>query len=262
MRAVRRLFLLGALSALVVVGFPSAGAQTPTVTSVIGAADGLFVSLDVNGDGNPDLSFGPTPSVTLPPEGGSVSDEVLGVNESVPPIALIADLLMAAAEGALGPDGFATAESTVEDIALVETAPAPRDVGAQQLEAPILVADLITATCAADLSGVTGSSTLAEATVLGESLEVEPEPNTEFAIAIDGIEVSGILNRQVENADGSLSVTALVLEIAIDTADLGVNGTLEVGPATCGVVEGVEPAPLEAVPAPAEAVPAQARFTG
>jgi hypothetical protein len=59
----------------------------------------------------------------------------------------------------------------------------------------------------------------------------------------------------VENPDGSLSVTALVLDIEVGEGLL--TGTLPVGPATCGVVEGVE-----AAPAPAEAVPAQARFTG
>ncbi|MGH9049297.1 MAG: choice-of-anchor P family protein, partial [Acidimicrobiia bacterium] len=248
MRAVRRLFLLGALSALVVAGFPSAGAQTPTVTSVIGSADGLFVDLEVEiiddiieseevTAQQLDLTFGPEPSVTLPPEGGSVSEQVLNVDEEVGVIGLTAAVLTAAAEGALGPDGFATAESTVADVALFEDLIPILDVGAQQFEDPFLAAELISATCSADLSGVTGSTSLVGASVLGESLEVEPEPNTEFEIPIpSGSSISGTLNRQVENPDGSLSVTAIVLEIDL----LGlVSGTLEIGPATCGVVEGV-----------------------
>jgi len=48
--------------------------------------------------------------------------------------------------------------------------------------------------------------------------------------------------------------------LEVDILDIA-TGTLQVGPATCGVVEGVEPAPAPA-PAPAQAVPAQVRFTG
>ena len=68
MRAIRRFFLVGALSALVVALVPSAGAQTPTVTSVIGSADGLFAELDVAIDfpATELLTFGPEPTVTLP----------------------------------------------------------------------------------------------------------------------------------------------------------------------------------------------------
>ncbi|MGH9048697.1 MAG: choice-of-anchor P family protein [Acidimicrobiia bacterium] len=252
MRTARRFLVLAALSSLAVVAAPAARAQTPTVASVIGSADGLFVDLDINVDDSPGLTFGPEPSVTLPPQGGSVSDQVASVSETVAFVSLTADLLRVSAEGALGPDGFATAESTVADIEL------------QELDSlfigGIVGAEAITATCSADLSGVSGSTTLVGASVLDTALDVEPEPNTEFAIAIDGAEVSGILNRQVENPDGSLSVTALVLEIVI--GDDIITGTLEIGPATCGVVEGIELPAEEVVPAPAQAVPAQARFTG
>ena len=274
MRTLRRLLLLGALSALVVAGFPSAGAQTPTVTSVIGSADGLFADIEVenlvNDNGTDEvaaqqvdfLTFGPEPSVTLPPTGGSVSEQVLGVDQSLELLSLTAGVLTAAAEGALGPDGFATAESTVADIELAEQVP-PGTVLAQQLPGPILTAELISATCAADLDGVTGSTTLVGANILGQdSISEEPEPNTEFEVALDSFATVGVtLNRQVVNPDGSLSVTALVLEIEIDLEIATVTGTLEIGPATCGVVEGVEPAPAPA-PAPAQAVPAQVRFTG
>jgi len=273
MRAIRRVFVVGALSALVVALVPSAGAQTPTVTSVIGSADGLFAELDVDVIGPEeegvgalqDISFGPAPTVTLPSDGGSVSEQILSVDESFGPVSLTAGLLTAAAEGALGPQGFATAETTVADLALFEEILLPielsegEDVGAQQLEDPVIGAEAITATCAADLTGVSGSTTLVGATVLGETLAVEPPPNTEFTISLDSIATVGVtLNRQVQNPDGALSVTALVLEV--DILDIA-TGTLQVGPATCGVVEGVEPAPAPA-PAPAQAVPAQVRFTG
>jgi len=251
--ALRRTIGLFALSAFAVVAAPTASAQTATVTSVIGAADGLFVDIAVNVDSVPNLTLGPEPTVTLPSEGGSVSEEVLGVDESAPGFLLLsAAVLRVSAEGELGPAGFATAESTAADVALIEQD--SFGVGA------ILEAEAVTATCSAGLSSVSGSTTLVGATVMGTALEAEPEPNTELTVTLPGTiaEVGVTLNRQVENPDGSLSVTALVLEI--DVGDGVFTGTLAIGPATCGVVEGEVPAPAPA-PAPAP-VTAQVRFTG
>ena len=265
MPALRRLIGLAALSALVVVAVPTAGAQTPTVTSVIGSADGLSVDVEVDEaiikadvGALATLAFGPEPSVTLPSEGGSVSEQVLGVDESVVLLSLTAAVLRTSAEGALGPQGFATAETTVADIELAEVV-APREAGVQQLTEPILAAEAITATCAADLTGVSGSTTLVGASVLGTALDAEPDPNTELEVVSSDLATVGVtLNRQVQNSDGSLSVTALVLEINVGEGLI--TGTLEIGPATCGVVEGEVPSPAPApVPAP---VSAQVRFTG
>ena len=255
MPALRRTIGLFALSAFAVVAAPTAGAQTPTVTSVIGAADGLTVALEIDPVvGDPAaLTFGPEPTVTLPPTGGSVSEQVLGVDESAAFVSLTAALLRTSAEGAIGPAGFATAESTVADIALDELD--------SLLLGGVLAAEAITATCAADLDGVSGSTTLVGASVLGTALEAEPEPNTELTVTLPGTiaEVGVTLNRQVENPDGSLSVTALVLEI--DVGEGVFTGTLAIGPATCGVFEGLTEPAEELVPA--QPVPAaQVRFTG
>lgn len=273
MRATRRLVATGALSALALAGIPSAGAQTPTVTEVIGAADGLFVDVDVAdvpvpaaplGQGDvgalATLTFGPEPSVVLPPEGGSVSEEVLDLDESVAGVigvGVTASVLRTSAEGALGPDGFATAETTVADLTLTEEVLGPI---AQQV-GDFITAEAVTATCSADLDGVTGSTTLVNATVLGETLEAEPEPNTEITILdpeTTGATVT--LNQQVENPDGSLSVTALVIDVVVEEV---FTATVQVGPATCGVVEGLLPVevPAEEV-TPAQPVPAQVTFTG
>jgi hypothetical protein len=278
MRVIRRVFVVGALGALVAAFVPSASAQTPTVTSVIGAADGLSANIDVElpippasaedgGVGALDtLSIGPIPTVTLPPEGGSVSDEVISFSETVGDLGidvveLQADLLRTTAEGALGPDGFATAETTVADLLLGEILIEDDQVGAQQLLDPILSAQAIIATCSADLDGVSGSTTLVDANVLGIlDLEEEPAPNTEILdIEIPQVASAAvILNRQVENPDGSLSVTALVLEVTV--GDI-ITASLEIGPATCGVTEGVIPADV-VVPAPPTPIEVTPRFTG
>jgi hypothetical protein len=182
------------------------------------------------------LTFGPEPSVTLPPTGGAVGEEIFDVDESVELLSLTAGLVIAASEGDLGPDGFATAESTVTEVELAEQI-LPTGVSVQQLEDPILAAQLISATCS---------------------------PNTSFQIGIvNGISATiGVtLNRQVQNPDGSLSVTALALDIDIDLGFATITGTVEVGPATCGVVEG-SIAPPAPAPAPAPVVTVTPRFTG
>jgi hypothetical protein len=273
MRFVRRVGALGALATLALVAAPPATAQTPEVTSVIGSADGLFAQLL-------DVSFGPEPSVALPPEGGSVSDEVVDLEEELDGLTLSAALVEVAAEGELGPDGFATAETSVADLALEADVRLVTEVAtAVQVVEPkpqLISVETITGTCEADLDGVSGSTSLVNANVFGEDLSGEPEPNTPFGpIAFGGASVSGTLNHQVENADGSLSVTPLVLEVvapvngndgppvAVENdhdGDGDVVFTLRVGPATCGVVEGEQPADGE--PTPAQPVVVTPVFTG
>ena len=274
-RWVSVLSVVAALSTLAAAVAPTAPAQTPTVTSVIGSADGLFVDLAATGDINESLTFGPTPSVTLPPEGGAVTDSIANVEEFSQPsqiVVLTAALVETSAEGALGPDGFATAETTVADLALTnvpENLPDVEEVGVLQEEGDIVVAEAITATCSADLDGVSGSTTLVNATLfggeLGIALEEEPAPNTTVPLpSVDPpLAFTGAitLNRQVQNADGSLSVTALVIDIELQQFDgeelvSSERLTVEIGPATCGVVESEE-----APPAP-QPVAAEPRFTG
>jgi hypothetical protein len=253
MRNVRRVLAVGALVSLAFVAAPPVTAQpstddaeTPTVTSVIGSADGLYVGAQLGPPTFDFVTFGPEPSVTLPPEGGSVSDEVADVSFPAA-FDLRAELVAVAAEGEVGPDGFATAEVTVAELS---------DIGGP-------IAEAITGTCSADLDGVTGSSTLVGLELGGEDLSGEPEPNTSFGpITVDGWVLSGTLNQQVENPDGSLSVTPLVYEIVEGEGEP--NGPepgelileLEIGPVTCGVVEG------EPEPEPAEPVVVTPVFTG
>jgi hypothetical protein len=250
---VRRVLAVGALATVTLVAAPPATAQTPEVTSVIGSADGLFVQL--LGE-----SFGPEPSVTLPSEGGSVSEELVDVDETVGALELSAGLLRTSAEGEVGPDGFATAEARVADLELeiIFTPRSHENIAAPQQIGPFFAAEGITATCEADLDGASGSTTLVNVTAFGEDLSGEPEPNTPMPVA-DGLR--GTLNHQVENPDGSLSVTALVLE-GVDEAG-EVVFTVQVGPATCGVVEDGEPVDeVDDEPKPAVPVVVTPVFTG
>lgn len=62
-----------------------------------------------------------------------------------------------------------------------------------------------------------GSAALVDATIAGKSLDVTPPPNTE--IGIPGL--AGVtLNKQVTNDDGSVSVTAISLDLGVQQLDL------------------------------------------
>jgi hypothetical protein len=255
MHVVRRTLALSVLAALAAVAVPTAGAQTPPVTEVIGAADGLSSALDVQVNASSGaFDLPPTPSVSLPPEGGSVSDSagpiVLSTGALGTTARLRATTAAVSAEGELGPAGFATAATTVEDLAL------EADTGEGILE--FVNAEAVSATCSADLDGVSASTSLVGVTIFGEAIETDPAPNTEISIIGPGgvaETITGTLNQQVENPDGSLSVSPLVLDVDIETfgPDVEIVGTLEIGPATCGIrTDDVAPEPLLTEP----------RFTG
>jgi hypothetical protein len=259
MRVVRRVSAAGALTSVLLLYAAPATAETPQVTSVIGEADGLFIQLF-------DESFGPEPSVTLPSDGGSVSDEVVDVSASIGGLGVDAGVLGVEAEGDVGPNGFATAESTVAELTLsfvpeigTEEAAAlaeviPDEVAVERFVGPFFSAEAVKATCEADLAGTSGSTTLVGVSLLGEDVvDLEPDPNTSVIdIDEDGGSLNVTLNRQVENPDGSLSVSALFIEAAIEGE---VILALEIGPATCGVLE-------DAAPEPAVPVVVEPDFTG
>ncbi|WP_016701453.1 choice-of-anchor P family protein [Actinoalloteichus spitiensis] len=94
-----------------------------------------------------------------------------------------------------------------------------------------LNADVITAQC----ENGQGSSTVVGASLGGVALEAGAGPNT-------GVQVPGIaevlLNKQVENEDGTLTVTALSIRVA------GLQ-TIDVASATCGDAGNTGPGPEE-----------------
>lgn len=99
-------------------------------------------------------------------------------------------------------------------------------------------ATLIKATCTATQSGETGSTTLTNATLgsLG-ALAVNPAPNTTIAISLPvvGHVATLILNEQIHNADGSLTVNAFHLHLlgGGGVGSLG-SGDVIISSATCG----------------------------
>jgi hypothetical protein len=99
------------------------------------------VASQPNPQGTISLTFGPTPEVTLPPEGGSFSDSELDIN--------LLDLLLigiaeVSTEGELGPNGFAQSDATLTRFSVPE----------------IFGIEVLNANCNADLEGVSGGTNI------------------------------------------------------------------------------------------------------
>jgi hypothetical protein len=95
-------------------------------------------------------------------------------------------------------------------------------------------ADLVEARCAATQKGVTGTSKLA-GLKLGRLGAVDPDPAPNTAVDVDllGVDIAKlVLNEQIRNADGSLTVNALRLTLL--GGALGSSGDLVLSSATCG----------------------------
>jgi hypothetical protein len=220
------------VTALVLAGLGqrSADATHMTVTEVQGSAENCRGSISFFG-GPPQVTQ-PTASVELPPGGSATpitaSDGCL-VRIQFPtgpgPILLSAASVAVSTQGTTGPTGSVTSTATATDV------------GTDENEA--LQATSISAECVASESGVSGSTTVTNGTVVTDqnanTVEAVPE-NPEPGFSIEGVNGAGdryryVFNEQIVNADGSLTVNAVHLEL------LGPNATGDVilGQVVCGV---------------------------
>lgn len=95
-----------------------------------------------------------------------------------------------------------------------------------------LSAHLITARCDAGQ----GSSHLVKASLAGHRLAVDAAPNSRISIPLQGLgTASVVLNKQVRNADGGLTVTALEVSLPLGP---GKAQTIDVSSATCAAGSG------------------------
>jgi hypothetical protein len=213
------------------------------VAEVIGSAYGFSSSVSLF-DG-PAVVSGPTPVVTLPPEGSATPiTEVDPDGESAqygPAIIVQPTTMSVSTEGTAGPQGSVTSSSSVEF-----------EKDEDEVELGPFDADRLESTCTATESGATGSATLSAASLVissdpdsGEPVEtidlpVDPAPNTTFGGTIDdvGDTYRIVLNEQIVEGD-TLTVNAVHFYLGQNEAGETVEGVARgeavIGQSVCGV---------------------------
>jgi hypothetical protein len=194
----------------------SAGAAFADVSAVSGSAFGESVNVTVLGTGL--VSSGPMPTVTLPAGGSATA--VTNSTAQVNVIGLLSTgLLNVSTQGVPGATGSVTSSAQVAN---------PK-VGLAL--APAVSADAVGSTCTSDAEGSTGSTTIANLRVLGQSVDVSAVPNTGLNIANVGILY---VNEQVVTGSGaSTGITVNAVRLTLN-AGLG-NGTIIIGQSRCAV---------------------------
>ncbi len=122
--------------------------------------------------------------------------------------------------------GAVTAKASTADVALPLLKPALGNVGVK----------LVEAVCTATQKGVEGSTKLVGADLgsLG-TVNANPAPNTELKVGLGAINVATvILNEQIKNPDGSLTVNAVHVKLLGDGLNALGSGDVIVSSATCG----------------------------
>jgi hypothetical protein len=117
---------------------------------------------------------------------------------------------------------------------------------------PALSAHLITSKCV----GGVGSSHLVKASIAGHRLAADAAPNSTVAIPVQGLgSVSVVLNKQVHNADGSLTVTAIEVKVGLAA---GKAQAIAISSATCAAGDATPPKTPGPTPTSTSTPPGQA----
>jgi len=259
-----------ALSTFAVASYQNAPLAHAEVTAVKGSAYGYFT--DVSLFGGPSSTHGPAPQVNLPaagsatpitdtlPEGGKgqYGPAVVfgGIWPDEAPSGPPSGPITVSTQGTMGADG-----SVISSVDIVLYDPRrPLEPGG--IGPGPLIADEAHSRCVAGEGGVTGSSRFVNGKVetkydkdtqlpipsAVKPIPVNPPPNQEYTGTIDhvGDHFRIVINEQIQNRDGSLTVNAahmfLLGPIAI--------GEMIVGQSVCGVRGSPSPAPA-ASPGPA-----------
>jgi hypothetical protein len=211
------------------------------VTEVTGSAYGFFTSVGLFGGAPSDQ--GPTPVITLPPGGSGepiIETDPDGASAVYGPAVIVETTGMTVTtEGTTGPEGSVTSSASLEFAADQEEQVDPFN------------ADDLRSTCTANESGVDGSVTLNNASLVtstdaeGEpvdtiDLPVDPPPNTTFGGTIDNVGDTFriVLNEQVLEGD-TLTVNAVHFYFGQNAAGEEVPGIAKgeaiLGQSVCGV---------------------------
>ncbi|ATY09447.1 hypothetical protein CU254_02345 [Amycolatopsis sp. AA4] len=214
----RHLVRRGGMLAVVVASIALAGAAPASAAPGDGSAYGVNVNVTLLGQ--PAVHLGPLAAANTngPTENTAVSANVPGVlTTGVINTSAVRD----------DNSGAVTSKASVADVGLPLLKAAVGNVGAKAVEA----------VCTATQEGVKGSTTLVGANLgsLG-NVDATPAANTQLKVQVGPLHVATlILNEQIKNSDGSLTVNALHLKLLGGDA-LGALGSGDVilSSATCG----------------------------
>lgn len=178
----------------------------------------------------------PTPLVVLPQNGAPQNETAIPINAA--PIVDVGILTASTSGDPVA--GTSTATGTVADVEvlppLVGGTPLP---GVPGVTDSALSATAVSATCNATPNGESGSASIIDLQAGGDPVVTDNlGPNTD--ITVEGL-ASVVLNEQINNADGSLTVNAIHITL--------LNGELAdiiLGSATCG--QNVATPPINAIP--------------
>ncbi|MFB9743110.1 choice-of-anchor P family protein [Pseudonocardia sulfidoxydans] len=212
-RIARSLALVALVPAMAVA---SAGAAFADVSAVSGSAFGASVNVTVLGGGL--VNVGPTPTVTLPAGGSATA--VTNSAAQVNAVGLLSTgLLNVSTQGVPGATGSVTSSAQVAN---------PK-VGLAI--APAITADAVGSTCTSNSEGSTGSTSIANLRVLGQSVDVSAVPNTGLNVA--GVGILYVNEQTLTGSGASTGITVNAVRLTLD-AGLG-NGTIIIGQSKCAV---------------------------
>lgn len=211
-RLARSLALVALVPAMAVA---SAGAAFADTTAVAGSAFGESVNVTVLGTGL--VTSGPLPTVTLPANGSATA--VTNQTASVNVLGLLSTGVLNVSTQGTAAGGSVTSSAQVAN---------PK-VGLAL--SPAVTADAVGSTCTSNSSGSTGTTTIANLKVLGQTVDASAVPNTGLNIANVGILY---VNEQTLTGSGaSTGITVNAVRLTLN-AGLG-NGTIIIGQSKCAV---------------------------
>lgn len=194
----RAMRVLPVMLALGLVALPRGARAQESGSFVSGDAFGALVE-------TPLLDLGPTPQVTLPAAGGSVSDSLLNIG--IPDLVSSGTLTVSSSGSRNGASASSQSSATVENLAV------------SGLLGSILSASVITASTSCTLGGGAATcsaagSTFATLVVNGNAIPGNPAPNT--VIGIPGV-ATVRLNEQISSGDGvtNQSLTVNMVRVTI-----------------------------------------------
>jgi hypothetical protein len=217
-RTRRRAARLAAVAAMIpVLAVGTAGAAHADVTSVEGSAAGISAVLSTPLLGP--VVLAPTPTVTLPPTGSAtpLTDATLGVDVAGLVAAGVSEV---STQGTLGPGGSVSSSAEVADVR----------VGAAL--APVLTLRAVSSRCTATEAGVSGDTTVADATVLGVPLRLDTAPNTVLQIA--GLGTLHVNEQVVTGEAPNATITVNAVRVELDVLGLA-GGEVVIGQSVCGL---------------------------